>query len=664
MLTSKIRNYDNALMPNSRSLLLALVPLTAALLAPGAARAVDAPADGPAVIVLDGSGSMWGNVGAEKPAKFDLARAALRQELSTLSPRVKLGLMSFGHRRRADCSDVEVLAAPEAGPPERILALADRLSPKGKGPLALTLREAAKQIPAGEAGSIIVLHDGVDNCWQDPCAAAADIAKANGNVRIFLVSFGLERGEAQRLQCVAEATNGRVVEAQDSTSLADAISNVLMLANLERADAVPAAQAPQAAAPPAPAGAPGVQLSISLSDGGPPLAAPVAWSLFKAADPATPLKTLRSKEFSADLDPGSYVVEARFGQASVRKTIEVSSSGPTAQQLSLDAGYLKLNALSDKNGAALADPLISVVAQDGPSAGVPRWIGRDAAAKLVVPAGAYRVTIRDGLAQQVADVTVAAGATADVAPVLGTGRLELSALTAATGEPLSEVVYVIEEDDPDAPQGRREVIRSAAATAAFTLPAGTYYLIARAGVGEVHERIALGSGDVVKHVARFNLVPITISAVAADGSVATSTASHPLMIRVLTEDANAREVARAYGASGTFQLPPARYRVEASISGLNIVARGIIDLLSGRGGRTQLKLEQGEISVSGPTGAYWRIKDASGRTVMHSGPGRPSRERLAPGRYILLTEADGTSAERAIDLKAGEQQAVSVTGTP
>jgi hypothetical protein len=93
--------------------------------------AADATSDGPAIIVFDGSGSMWGTVGTEKPAKLDLVRQALRTSLPSLSPRVRLGLMSFGQRRRADCSDVEVVAPPEAGPPERILSLADKLNPKG-----------------------------------------------------------------------------------------------------------------------------------------------------------------------------------------------------------------------------------------------------------------------------------------------------------------------------------------------------------------------------------------------------------------------------------------------------------------------------------------------------------------------------------------------------
>lgn len=643
------------------------LPALALTLLAGPSAAADEVPDGPAIIVLDGSGSMWGNIGTERPAKFDLARGALRQSLSTLSPRVRLGLMSFGQRRRADCSDVEVLAPPEAGPPERILSIADKLNPKGKGPLALTLKEAAKQIPAGEAGSVIVIHDGPDNCWQDPCASAAEIAKASPNTRVFLIGFGLEKADSQHLACVARATNGRVFDTQDSTSLTSALSEALTLANLERVDPATgmAVPVPKAATAPTPAGAPGLRLSASLSADGPALTTAIQWTIANASQPDAPLKTARARDLSVDLPPGSYLVTARYGQATGRQTLDVKAEGPTVAKISLGAGVLKLDALADKGGTALFDPLITVFAK-GPSgtADHPIWVGRDPAAQMVLPAGAYAVRVQDGLAEQKAEATIAEGVTANVAPVLGTGRIELSAVTAANGEALKDVAYTIEEDDPDSPQGRREVVRSADPLASFTLPAGTYYVAARSGVAEQRDRIALGSGATVKHVVSFNLVSITVKVEAGPPQGAPA-AALPILIRILSEDAEQREIARTNGVTGTFLLPPARYRVEAMAAGLNIKAQGVVDLSTGRGGSVQLKLESGEVSVaaaSGP-GRHWRIKDTGGRTVMHSGPGGSANVRLAPGRYVLLSDGGDRRVEQAFDLKAGERRELQV-GTP
>ncbi|MGE0023831.1 MAG: VWA domain-containing protein [Hyphomicrobium sp.] len=629
--------------------------------APPSAAADDTEAR--AVIVLDGSGSMWGNVPGERPAKFDLARAALRQSLTSVSPRVPLALMSFGQRRRADCSDVEVLAPLEAGPPERILSIADKLNPKGKGPLSLALREAAMQIPEGEAGSVIAIHDGVDNCGQDTCQAAADIAKANPKTRVFLIGFGLEPGVAQSLACVAAATNGRVSEAHTSHELADTISETLTLANLERVDPTTgvAVPVPKAATPPPPVGEPGLRLSASLTPDSNPVAAPVRWTVAKAEAPATIVKSAFAKDLVADLDPGSYVVEARLGQASVKQTIEVGTEGPTAAKIALGAGVLNLKARADRAGTALSDPLVTVSAKDG-DADKPVWVGRDASAQLVLPEGTYVVSVEDGLAVQSSEVSVKAGAGSEAAPVLGTGRLELSAVS-ANGEPLADVVYTIEEDDPDSPQGRREVARSADPAAAFTLEAGTYYVAARSGAAEAHDRIALGSGATVKHAVTLNLVSITIiTSTTSPGEDATSPAQ-PIVIRILSEDGQAREIARAHSAKGSFQLPPARYRVEATVMGLNVKALGVIDLVSNnRGGNVQLKLEQGEVSVEASRSAarHWRIKDAEGRTVMHSGRMGGGSVRLAPGRYVLLADAGDKRIEQVFDLKAGEKRQLTV----
>lgn len=657
-------------MPMTRPALAHALGALALLAAPLSlpAGAAEPGAGGPAVVVLDGSGSMWGTIGSERTAKFDLARGALRKELATLAPSVRLGLMSYGHRRRADCSDVEVLAPPQAGGPERVLALADKINPRGKGPLALALKEAAKEIPPGEAGSVIVVHDGPDNCWQDPCASAAEIAKANPRTRVFLVGFGLEAADAQKLQCVARATDGRVLVAPDAASLAPALAEALTLANLARIDpgtgiAVPA---PQAATPPTPAGAPGLRLSAALAADAPPLKAAVQWSVAKAGEPQTALKRARAAELALDLEPGTYVVTARYGHASGEARAEVTAAGPTPLKVSLEAGVLRLGAHAGRGGAALAEPLITIFPKDGAGAEAARpvWIGRNAAAELVLPAGAYAVTVEDGLARETAEVTVKAGAGADLAPVLGTGRLELSAVAAETGEPIGDVAYTIEEDDPDSPEGRRTVARSADPAAAFTLPAGTYYVTAAAGVAVSRDRIALGSGDTVKQVARFNLVPLTVTAAlnAPDGE----RGPPPIRIRILTEYAAQREIARANGATGAFRLPPARYRVEAVISGENVKAQGIVDLTSGRGGGVKLKLDAAEVAVraGGGGGArHWRIADGEGRTVMHAMRGADGRARLAPGRYVLITDTGERRAEQAFDLKAGERRELVLGGS-
>ena len=63
---------------------------------------------GRAMIVLDGSGSMWAPVNGRP--RIEVAREALGELLKGWDPKVEVGLMSYGHRRKNDCSDIEVLA--------------------------------------------------------------------------------------------------------------------------------------------------------------------------------------------------------------------------------------------------------------------------------------------------------------------------------------------------------------------------------------------------------------------------------------------------------------------------------------------------------------------------------------------------------------------------
>lgn len=63
-----------------------------------------------AVLVLDASGSMWQPIDGR--SKVDVAREAVGGMLQRWNPDTALGLMAYGHRRRGDCADIEVLIEP------------------------------------------------------------------------------------------------------------------------------------------------------------------------------------------------------------------------------------------------------------------------------------------------------------------------------------------------------------------------------------------------------------------------------------------------------------------------------------------------------------------------------------------------------------------------
>ncbi|WP_395448091.1 VWA domain-containing protein [Aminobacter sp. UC22_36] len=112
-----------------------------------------------AIIVLDASGSMWGQIDG-KP-KLEIAREALRSVLTTISADTELGLMAYGHREKGSCTDIELVVPPAAGSASAITAAADSMKFLGKTPLSAAVKQAAEDLKYTEdKATVILITDG------------------------------------------------------------------------------------------------------------------------------------------------------------------------------------------------------------------------------------------------------------------------------------------------------------------------------------------------------------------------------------------------------------------------------------------------------------------------------------------------------------------------
>jgi Mg-chelatase subunit ChlD len=180
------------------------------------------------IIVFDGSGTMWGNMEGAKKSKLIIAREAVLRGLAKISPQTRVGLAAFGHRR-GDCGDVEVLRAPEPLDVPRISEPLEKLNPKGRGPLTLALREAAKAFPPNPGKkSLILIHDDADNCQQDVCAEAAELRDAN--ITAHVVGLALKGEDAAKMACLPQITGGRFFPAPSANDVATAVEEALLSA--------------------------------------------------------------------------------------------------------------------------------------------------------------------------------------------------------------------------------------------------------------------------------------------------------------------------------------------------------------------------------------------------------------------------------------------------
>ncbi|MGL5009697.1 MAG: VWA domain-containing protein, partial [Paracoccaceae bacterium] len=110
--------------------------LCLALLSP-----ITALSEGRSIIVLDASGSMWGQIDGR--AKLEIAREALAEVLGGLPADTEMGLMAYGHRTEGDCSDIELIVPPATGtgprPGQTGLSF-------GRGPLSFRLPNGASRV--------------------------------------------------------------------------------------------------------------------------------------------------------------------------------------------------------------------------------------------------------------------------------------------------------------------------------------------------------------------------------------------------------------------------------------------------------------------------------------------------------------------------------------
>lgn len=617
-------------------------------------------------IVFDGSGSMWGKIPGDAAPKFAVAREALRQGLTRLGRGADVGLVLFGHRRRADCGDVELAAPVHGVDTERLLGPLDRINPKGRGPLALALVTAADALPgASDRDSLVLIHDDPDNCQADPCAITAELHRARPRLIVHVVSLGLRKDDFDRMSCVAGTTGGRHFDAQDAHAAASAIGEALRLAGLETPEVAsrqdPSVRARQAGWGPK-EGAPGLLMSATLAPGGKPVDAPIRWRVFRAPDTsAVPVAEVREATPRLALAPGTYIVEARLGLAEARRSIEVGTERPTEAMINLGAGTLLLEAASAAGGEVVSGAVFTLRAhaEVGAESGRVLWMGSMPERELVVPAGSYRIQIQGGEFRSEKIVAVPQGGRVSPALAAAAGRIRVDARDHARGEvPSQGVIFSVLEDDPSAPGGRREVARSAALAPRFTLAAGTYHLLARKGTLEARELITVKAGEDLRRTLVLRMARLSLSARVPGAQEAAGADVHYHVLRL---DEGAREVARAEEPTPRLELPAGRYRVEVRLGGMNAAASREIELAEGSDQTLVLEPSAARVALRlspaarGGTGGdvFWEVRDSSGQVVWRTMETEPAAF-LATGRYRVRAKTRERQIEKTVDVRAGE----------
>lgn len=196
--------------------------VTAAALTAGSG----AVADENVMIVFDGSNSMWGQI--DGTAKIEIARDLMDNLLGGWVEGRNVGLMAYGHRRRGDCGDIEVLVQPTQQGRQRILDNINAITPTGKTPLTDAVGAAAQALSyTDQPATVVLISDGLESCERDPCALAKTLSQGGVGFTAHVVGFGLGAEEdVSSLACIAENTGGQYITASNGQELGAALSTV------------------------------------------------------------------------------------------------------------------------------------------------------------------------------------------------------------------------------------------------------------------------------------------------------------------------------------------------------------------------------------------------------------------------------------------------------
>ena len=315
----------------SRLLLLASLALPTAALA-----------EGQSIIVLDASGSMWGQIDGR--TKIDIAREALAGVVAELPADTEMGLMAYGHREKGSCDDIELIVPPAMGTGQQIIDAANALQFKGKTPLTESVRRAAEALRSSEAkATVILITDGIETCEADPCALGTELEASGVDFTAHVVGFGLTADEGQKVACLAENTGGKYIEASDLDSLAMALQTTVIEAVVE----------PTPEPEPVPEPAPPAKLDINFAPTlllAPGIAKPddntdIYWEIHAInADGTTGERiTTEFNAFKGFIEPGNYRLITQLGQAVHESDLTLTADTLAAPEIIINAARVILH---------------------------------------------------------------------------------------------------------------------------------------------------------------------------------------------------------------------------------------------------------------------------------------------------------------------------------
>lgn len=597
------------------------------------------------IIVLDASGSMWGQIGSY--TKVEIAREALRMVLTDMDPASEVGLLTYGHREKGNCADIELMVEPAPGTAQAIIDVAASLEFKGKTPLTEAVRQAAIALKySEEKATVILITDGVETCEADPCALGTELETTGVDFTAHVVGFGLSAEEGAQVACLAENTGGKYIEAKDAAGLQTALKTAV------------AAPPPEPEPVPQPqALADNVDPVVYLTAAGPEPEERILADAYFSFSPlgadgsvGTDAQTIYGAT-RGSLPAGKYRMTTTLHQAVVTQDVEIGPDSELSQPLAImDAGILSLRLVTEPGGEPHSEANWEVRGADD------LYDTGYAQVYQVFPAGEMALKAKLGAVETSDSIVITAGAVTDKEIVLSAGVPVFTAFYAAGVAVEQDQTFEVLSANADISGNRTSIATVFGAGAAVELPPGEYVVRASVGAAVAEQPLIVKAGERVE-------VPVILNA-----GLAAVTAPNANLVEFFAAKAdlqgNRLNAATEYGPDSLVTLVAGDYLIRVTAG----YAIGEFPLVVKPGERVELRADV-------PVGAAHLVV-AGARTIevhdakpaldgstkhIHTGYSADETVLLPPGDYLAKAfMADDTVKE--LPFAVARDQRTEVTG--
>ncbi len=462
------------------------------------------------VLVLDASGSMWGQIDGK--SKMEIAKEVVGKIVAHWNPQDELGLVAYGHREKGSCTDIEVLREPGPLDAASYMSAVNALSPKGKTPMTAAVRMAAESLKYTEKkATVILVSDGLETCDPNPCAVAEELEKLGVELTVHTVGFGLDdKGAVAQLKCLAEKTGGTYTTANNASELQKALTKTV-------------AAKPAPAPPPKPAAikfnfighvvmAEGVELPEKFNQ--------PAWEFFESVNGEKGEHV--ATEYDAVLKTnlpheGDFIAVVSADEARIEVPVKIEAGKATKVDVSLEAGLVKFTGFMDDATPMTDDGAAWQLFDAGGGNPATKY---GASTMFLTNAGTRKVSLSLGTAHVEQDVAFEAGKTSEQKMSLGAGVIEVSAVFSQGGQVVPEGAAIELHKGEAGADGNYETIATEySAPSRFKAPAGKYMIVVSRDYATASAPVELTSGGTAKLQVNLNAGYLNVKAAGATSFV-------------------------------------------------------------------------------------------------------------------------------------------------